>query len=513
MKRPQIVVHLLAGWCSLLVATGSTAAAELPAAAPVASQMAGLFVESHGATTVHVSTSDQLIAAVIAANERHRLTIIRVAAGTYSFTQSFNSDFAASAVPPVTGRILIEGSDAATTIIDGTNGPGTRAFTVLAGGQLLLRRLTVQNFQWLNDCDNCPTIGGGAAENAGGDLRIENSVLTGNFVGSDGSGTFGGAILSEAGRLELERTTVSNNVAISEGGGGIAVTGGVAVLVGSILTGNSAVKGGGGDFGGVGVGGGLYVLNAKVALLSSTVDKNNAGPSDFDEPLGFGAGVVNDSGGQMWIVDSAIVNNHAGAAGTGGGILNSGNMTIVNTTIGGNSVGSRGGGVNNGGTLTLQGTTIANNSVVGIPLCFFPDGEGCDVVGGNDLWADPGSTVHIATTAIGDCKQGTLITDGHNAFGPGEVCVLQPANRLAHAATHDQLNINPMLGPLTDDGRAGNAHYAPLAGSPLIDAGGEIGRFCTPTDQIGDRRITIGHLRDHEPLCDVGAIEYQPPRH
>src|SRR4051794_11036101 len=140
----------------------------------------------------------------------------------------------------------------------------------------------------------------------------------------------------------------------------------------------------------------------------------------------------------MWIVDSAIVNNHAGAAGTGGGILNSGNMTIFNTTIGGNSVGSRGGGVNNGGTLTLRSTTIANNSVKGIPLCFFPEG-GCDVVGGNDLWADTGSTVNIATTLIEDCAQGTLTTDGHNAFGPGKVCALQPVNRLAHGNTHDQL--------------------------------------------------------------------------
>ena len=175
---------------------------------------------------------------MIAANQRHRPTIIRVAAGTYSFTQTFNSD-RASALPPVTGRVLIEGAEATNTILDGTNGPGSRAFTVLAGGQLLLRGLTVQNFGFLNTCDNCTTIGGGAAENAGGDLRIENSVLTGNFVTSDGSGTFGGAILSEAGRLaELQRTTVSSNLSVSVGGGGVAVTGGVAVLFRSILTGN-----------------------------------------------------------------------------------------------------------------------------------------------------------------------------------------------------------------------------------------------------------------------------------
>ncbi|HEY2404204.1 MAG TPA: choice-of-anchor Q domain-containing protein [Steroidobacteraceae bacterium] len=515
MKRPQIVVHhLLASLWIILTAgaTGSTRATEVPAtAAPAPGPTASLFAESREVPAVRVSTSDQLIAAMIAANQRRRPTIIRVAAGTYSFTQTFNSDFGASALPPVTGRVLIEGADASTVILDGSNGPGSRAFTVLAGGQLLLRGLTVQNFGFLNTCDNCTTIGGGAAENAGGDLRIENSVLTGNFVTSDGSGTFGGAILSEAGRLELQRTTVSSNLSVSVGGAGVAVTGGVAVLFRSILTGNSAVKGGGGDVGGRGGGGGLYVLNAKVTLLDSSVANNSAGPTDFDEPLGFGAGIWNDIGSHMWVVNSAIVNNHAGAAGTGGGILNTGNMTIINTTIGGNTVGSRGGGIDNGGTLTLQGTTIANNSEIGFPLCFDPWDADC-FSGGNDLWADTGSTVNIATTTIGDCANATLTTDGHNAFGPGQVCTLQPANFLAHSSTHDQVNIEPMLGPLTDNGRVGNAHYPPLAGSPLIDAGGEIGRFCTPTDQIGERRVTVGDARDREPLCDVGAIEYQPHR-
>ena len=249
----------------------------------------------------------------------------------------------------------------------------------------------------------------------------------------------------------------------------------------------------------------LYVLNAKVTLLDSSVDNNSAGPTDFDEPLGFGAGIWNDIGSQMWIVNSAIVNNHAGAAGTGGGVLNGGNMTILNTTIGGNSVGSRGGGVDNGGTLTLQGTTIANNSATGLPLCFDPPDEVC-ASGGNDLWADTGSTVNIATTVIGDCVNATLTTEGHNAFGPGQVCALQPANFLAHRSTHDQVNIEPMLGPLTDDGKVGNAHYPPLAGSPLIDAGGEIGRFCTPTDQIGDRRVTVGEAPGIANRCVMWAL-------
>ncbi len=60
MKRPQIVVHHLIAslWIILAAgATGSTRAAEVPAAAaPAPGPIASLFAESRGAPAVRVST-------------------------------------------------------------------------------------------------------------------------------------------------------------------------------------------------------------------------------------------------------------------------------------------------------------------------------------------------------------------------------------------------------------------------------------------------------------------------
>jgi len=69
------------------------------------------------------------------------------------------------------------------------------------------------------------------------------------------------------------------------------------------------------------------------------------------------------------------------------------------------------------------------------------------------------------------------------------------------------------LGDLQDDGVPGNTHYPPLAGSPLIDAGGSVGPTCSPTDQIGQRRVEGDADNDGANVCDVGAIEFQPPAH
>ncbi len=46
----------------------------------------------------------------------------------------------------------------------------------------------------------------------------------------------------------------------------------------------------------------------------------------------------------------------------GGGIHNSGNLTLIGSTVSGNSVSGYGGGIYNRGTLTLSGSTVTNNS-------------------------------------------------------------------------------------------------------------------------------------------------------
>ena len=486
--------------------------------APERAAVAEWFANFAHPVNVRVASSDQLIAAITAANTSGRHTTIHVAPGTYQFTQQFASSNGASVLPPITGSIRIVGDDPATTILDGSQG-ALRAFTVLQGAHLLVRNLTLQNFIDYCNYDDCDINGGGAFENVGGNLRIEHSVLNGNGVYEiDGAQTFGGHIYSLSGRVEIESSTLNNGFALDTGGG-MAIVGGSLIIRHSIVSNNhvdegccrSRVQT---------YGGGLYLDGARAWILHSTFTGNASSnpPGDLDVALGNGAAINNGPGGQIWVFDSSITNNRGYNAGFGGGISNQGRMVVINTTVAGNTAGSGGGGIFNFGDLSLQGVTITGNSAVGPTYyegCFDPlpvTGGFCDR-GAGGFGADVAATTRIATSVIagnlesGDCS-GVLITEGHNAFGT--TCELQPAQFLGHANPHDLLNIDAQLGTLVDNGEPGNGHVPLLSDSPLIDAGGEIGRFCTPRDQIGERRVERRRGRG-EPACDIGAIEFQPP--
>jgi hypothetical protein len=74
--------------------------------------------------------------------------------------------------------------------------------------------------------------------------------------------------------------------------------------------------------------------------------------------LFIGGGILNS--GTLTVTNSTFSNNSATF--DGGGILNSGTLTITNSTFSNNSAGDTGGGIANGGTLTLTNSTFANNS-------------------------------------------------------------------------------------------------------------------------------------------------------
>ena len=63
------------------------------------------------------------------------------------------------------------------------------------------------------------------------------------------------------------------------------------------------------------------------------------------------------------MTNSTITGNSAiYCFGYGGGVANSGTVTMTNSTITGNSASFDGGGVVNSGTLTMTNSTIAGNS-------------------------------------------------------------------------------------------------------------------------------------------------------
>ena len=87
---------------------------------------------------------------------------------------------------------------------------------------------------------------------------------------------------------------------------------------------------------------------------------------DGNVPDNSGGGI--DSFANLTLIDVLITQNDAdtGSIGSGGGIANSGPLTIIRSTISNNHARSQGGGIQNGGpaaSLTLIESTIANNTV------------------------------------------------------------------------------------------------------------------------------------------------------
>jgi len=107
------------------------------------------------------------------------------------------------------------------------------------------------------------------------------------------------------------------------------------------------------------------VTGTKSAISNLTIsggwlDGNGGTPSN-------GAGIVNS--GVLTLTNSTVTNN--GAIGSGGGIYNTGTLTVVGSTIAGNSATTNGpgngGGIDNesNGTLTVINSTIVNNTMRG----------------------------------------------------------------------------------------------------------------------------------------------------
>jgi hypothetical protein len=475
--------------------------------------------------TINIGTVSQLIQAINTANKTKQQTHITVAPGHYVFSQTFNSNYGPSALPTINATILLVGADAATTIFDASQMQG-RILTVLPAGNLLVRNITLTGG---TACipENCDLQGGGAALNVRGVLTFAECVITGNNTLQDGGSmdALGGGILSVGGILTLEQTTVTGNGVVGDGAG-VALVGGSGSIHESIISNNSTDTPQQGLFSHKGAG--IYVSSGELSIESSTISGNQMGPNPLQGLLatGIGAGIFN-SGGSVTVTNSAVIGNSTINFGSGGGIYNSGGMTVENSTVAENSAATSGGGIFNSGTLLLQGVTLAGNNALGLtiegnpsnptsfpPACSFDDLKGC-AAGGSGVWSEPGANTQTANSVLAnnngsDCA-GILVSDGHNALGTNAGCTLRPSPALQGHTVDDQMNVDPRLGALQDNGVPGNAHYPLLAGSPLIDAGGMIGKFCTQLDQIGQKRIEgDGKRTDGALICDIGAIEFAP---
>ncbi len=297
---------------------------------------------------------------------------------------------------PVTIPITGEKSITANTTIDGgtlitlDGGGTTRLFMVYGGVRFELKNITLTR----------GSAAQGGAINNSGDLLIEHSSLTGNLA----PGGLGGAIINY-GSLSITFSYISNNSASAGIGGGIYNQGNLFISS-SILSGN---------FGGL-AGGALENTSTGTASIRNSSFTGNSGYH--------GGGIVNS--GEMTIRNSSFYTNDTNS-GFGGGIYNDGNITISQAAFNENSagVGQKGGGVYNGGIAEINTSTFFYNSApTGFGGGIYNNGQlaiEADSFSLNSAEAGQGGAIYSATTEPLPITNSTFSENNGGSSGGGLV--------------------------------------------------------------------------------------------
>ena len=342
-------------------------------------------------------------------------------------------------------------------------------------------------------------ISGAAVTIAG--LAITNGYASGAFPANNGGGIYNDGVFGSA-TLTVSNCACSGNSA-SQDGGGIYSYGafGSATLTVSncAFSGNSASRDGGGIYNDGAFG------SATLTVSASTLSSNSASR--------YGGAIYNDGpyGSATLTVGASLLHSNSASA-SGGGIYNNGEASgtgavqIVNSTLSGNLASGNGGGIYNDGlssgkvTLLVRASTLSGNSAGG--------GNGSGIFnngGGGTASVELGSTI-LKAGAVGANianLSGTVSSDGYNLASDGGGGFL--------TGTADQINIDPMLGPLQDNGGP-TFTQALLPGSPAIDKGANLSGY--PTDQRGFPRMLDRPCIANAPGgdgTDIGAFEVQLP--
>ena len=335
----------------------------------------------------------------------------------------------------------------------------------------------------LDVADDLTLHGGGATLDAADlDRALEvhadgsnPTVAVDDLTVTGGTADDGGDIAHRGGALDLVDVTIADGTATGSGGG-LLVAGGAATLTGGSVEGNVATAGGG-----------LAVTAGSLDLIEVTVTANTA---SHPTASARGGGARVDAGGQLTVTRSTFSANLAtstAAAPRGGGVANEGgSLTVTASTFADNvaqgTFFSSGGAISHAGTTHLRWTTIT----------------GGNAASGRALAGHGGYRANVSTTVI---STGGKACSGSNLFSLDHNVVADTTCPFAQAA--DQVGVDPLLGPLADNGGA-TATQVPSAASPALDVLALGSTDCFFVGQQVDQR---GVDRPVGSGCDVGAVE------
>ena len=349
----------------------------------------------------------------------------------------------------VNKSVTISGPGPGSLTVDGN--ANSRVFHIGSDKTVSIFGLTITDG---NASGNYPDDRGAGIYNDHATLTLSNCTISGNSAAGIGGGTYNDNAI-----LTLNNCTIASNSAGF--GSGIFNDGfaGSATLQihNSTISSNAAINNGGGVYNDGSQGG-----NASLTISSSTLSANSARS---------GGGILNDgfdSGSAVLTISNSTLNGNS-AENTGGGVFNYGfagsaALQLSNSTLSGNSAGSDGGAISN-----VFAAVQISNSILN-----------AGAAGGN-IFSDSGTITSLGYNLSSDDGGGFLTGSG------------------------DQINTNPMLGPLQNNGGPTFTNEL-LSGSPAIDAGDP--NFTPPPffDQRGPGfdRVVNGRI-------DSGSFEVQGP--
>jgi len=228
-----------------------------------------------------------------------------------------------------------------------------------------------------------------------------------------------------------------------------------------------------------------------LTVINSTITGNTT--------ASYGGGIDNFNS-TLTMINSTITGNTAGTL--SGGIDNSyGTLTVINSTITGNTAGTLSGGIDNFyGTLTVINSTITDNATT--------SGAGGGIV--NDT-----ALLTLANTIVANNTGGDVVNDGTIMARGTNIIETPIAGEGTITGADTIIAGDPLLGPLADHGGPTQTHL-PQPDSPAIDAGDPrvLSETFLAVDLTGDgdtedtlTRDQRGFARITGDSVDIGAVE------
>ena len=335
---------------------------------------------------------------------------------------------------------------------------------------------------------------------SGQTVTISGLTITNGHVSDSGGG-----IYNDHAVLILNDCTISDNSATGNLGGGIHNDGNTNIGHATLQINNSLITN---NTGGI-YNDALQAGTATLVITYSTLSNNNNGEAINND--GWSCTFCGNGTTSVQVINSSIAGNPGGAIYSDTGRENCGGSCPVTVSITNSTISGNGGGVHNS---TLSDTVVSNSTISDNGSGIYNDNGALGASVFNTTMSNNGVEIQNFNAPVVVAMSDTIFN-----VSPGGHSILNDFGTVTSYGYNvssddgggylngpgDQINTNPLLGPLQNNGGATFTHQL-LPGSPAIDTGDP--NFTPPPfyDQRGP-----GFPRVVDGRIDKGSFEVQGP--